>query len=184
MVTLFHFILTLVKIFFQTLVYATLSLLIFRLLAKGEPNGYWDVLSRSKTKFWFISGAIISVSLLVFSFTTWGNHGLGDSYAVPIGHGKSVHNIDNSWTYFYPTDFREQRHILTFVVKEDKLFAEQEDNKYLIYDLESYELVEFDSPESYEKYANQNGFPLAKEFKEFQVHYDKYWNGWRSWLLP
>jgi hypothetical protein len=183
MFTLFHLIFTLFKIFVQAAVYATVILLAFRLVANGQPNIDWSRLSKNKSKFWLRSALIISLVLFIISFTPWGDHGLGDSSLIPVGHGKTIYNGDGSWTYFYTPD-HNQRHIYKYEVKDDKLFAEQDDERYLTFDLKSSELKEFDDKESYEEHAKQNDYPLPNEFKDFIEHYNDYWNGWRFWFLP
>jgi hypothetical protein len=123
---------------------------------------------------------IISLALFIFSFTYWGDHGLGDNSLLPVGHGKSIHNTDGTWTYFYTAD-NKQRHIYNFEIKDDKLFAEQDEGRYLIFDLESDDLKEFESKEEFEKYAGQQ---RPAELREFYDHYKEHWNGWRFWFLP
>lgn len=43
---------------------------------------------------------IIASTLLLFSFTYYGNHGLGDDSNLPLGYGKVMRAIDGH-AYFY-----------------------------------------------------------------------------------
>ena len=40
----------------------------------------------------------IAVGLFAFSFSYWGNHGLGDSSRIPIGNWQTISNIN--WTEY------------------------------------------------------------------------------------
>src|SRR5690606_26127836 len=80
-------------------IYAILTLLIFRLIGHFKPTSWPDKISQKKFKFWLITGALISVFLLVFSSTHWGSHGLGDSAIIPLQNGKVIKQINGSQAY-------------------------------------------------------------------------------------
>jgi hypothetical protein len=183
MSVLFHFIFSLVKIAALATIYSTLILLTARLISRLGPNSPIDKLTRDKFKFWKSTSYVLAVGLFIYSFTYWGDHGLGDSSLIPVGHGQSIHNGDASFTYFYTSD-NEQRHIYNYAIKSGLVCAEQDDNRYLIYNLETKELKEFNSMKEYEDYAKANELPTTSEFKDFIEHYEDYWNGWRGRFLP
>src|SRR5690606_35686949 len=80
-------------------IYATLVLIIFRIIGKIQPNSWYDRVSKRKFKFWFASGAIISLGLILFANTHWGSHGLGDSARIPLSYGKSINQINGTEAY-------------------------------------------------------------------------------------
>jgi len=183
MSVLFHFIYSLVKIAALAIIYATLILLTVRLIARLGPNGSIDKLTKDKFKFWKSTSYILAAGLFIYSFTYWGDHGLGDSSLIPVGQGQTIHNGDGSFTYFYTAD-NNQRHIYNYSIKDGQVCAEQDDNRYLVYSLETKELKEFNSKSEYEDYAKTNRLPTTDEFKDFIKHYRDYWNGWRGTFLP
>ena len=182
MFALFHLIFMLAKIAIQSSVYATVLLILTRLISRYKAGGFIDRTSKDKTRFWRTTGFAVSFLLFVFAFTYWGDHGLGDGSRIPVGYGQEIRNGDGVFSYFYSND-GSQRQILNFQIKDSLLFAEQDNNKYLVFDFKNSELREFESIEDYERVANENGFPMTTEFKDFIVHYHDYWNGWRFWCL-
>jgi hypothetical protein len=186
MFALGHFIFMLVKIALLSSVYATLMvtvMYVFSKVTKSERLKRWI---DKKFVTWWLTGLSFSVGLLIFSFSYWGNHGVGDSSRIPVGHGQVIHNGDGVWTYFYPNldKPRNQKRINNFVIKGDRLCAEQKDHKYLVYDFSTFEIVEFENKHDYEKFAHSNNLPLTIDFKDFIVHYHAFWSGWRFYLLP
>ena len=83
---LFHFIFELVKISILGCIYATLTLVTFKIIGRFKPESWFDIVSRKKLRLWFLSGLIASFGLFGFMFTYWGDHGLGDWARIPIGH--------------------------------------------------------------------------------------------------
>ena len=77
---LFHFIFELIKISILGCIYASLTLVAFKIIGRYKPDSWFAKASRKKLRLWFLSGLIISVGLFGFMFTYWGDHGLGDSY--------------------------------------------------------------------------------------------------------
>jgi hypothetical protein len=183
MIVLFHFVYSLVKIAALGTIYSALILLTVRFISLLTPNGWIDKITRNKFKFWRSTAYILVVGLFIYSFTYWGDHGLGDTSLIPVGYGQSIHNGDGSFTYFYAAD-NVQRHIYSYRIRNGMLCAQQDDNKYLIYNLETKELKEFNNQEEYEDYAQTNELPIAAEFRDFIEHYEVHWNGWRRTLLP
>lgn len=182
MFALVHLIFTIVKIAIQSSIYATVALVLARLISKFTVDSLIDRVSNNKSKFWWTTGFVVSILLFAFSFTYWGDHGLGDNSRIPVGYGQDIRNGDGVFTYFYTKDGR-QRQIYKFEIQDSLLFAEQEDNRYLVFDFKNSELIEFENKEAYERIAMKNGFPMTGKFKDFISHYHDYWNGWRFWCL-
>lgn len=183
MSVLFHFIFSLVKIAALATIYSTFILLTVRLISRLSPNSPIDKLTHDKFKFWRSTSCILAAGLFIYSFTYWGDHGLGDSSLIPVGHGQSIYSGDGSFTYFYTAD-NEQRHIYNYSIRNGQVCAAQDENRYLIYNLRTKELMEFNSKKEYEDYAKTNELPTTDEFKDFIKHYRDHWNGWRATFLP
>lgn len=183
MSVLFHLIYSLIKIAALATIYSTLTLLTVRLISRLSPNSWIYNLTQNKFQFWKSTSYILAGGLFIYSFTYWGDHGLGDSSLIPVGHGQSIHNGDGVFTYFY-TSGLNQRHIYNYSIKNGQICAEQDGNKYLIYNLETKELKEFNNKRDYEDYAKANELPTTDQFKDFIEHYRDYWDGWRGALLP
>jgi hypothetical protein len=90
MEVLFHGIFELIKISILGCIYATLTLVTFIIIGHYKPDSWFDKVSKKKLRLWFLSGLFISVGLFLFMFTYFGDHGLGDSARVPVGHFKVV----------------------------------------------------------------------------------------------
>ncbi|WP_066617601.1 hypothetical protein [Rufibacter roseus] len=176
----------LLKIAVLATAYATLTFLILYLLSKATSIKLFQKWRTKKFYTWLPIGFTYSIGLLIFSFTYWGNHGLGDSSRIPVGHGQAIYNSDGAFTYLYPDKKKTsyQLQFLTFTVSQNKLSAEKEDGRYVVFDLKTSELKEFESQATYNQYALSNSLPGSNEFKDFISHYHDYWKGWRFYLLP
>ena len=120
--------------------------------------------------------------LLVFSFTYYGNHGLGDEANIPLGHWKTMNSGDGH--AYFETDLAEgQINVDRFLVKNENLYIASRD-KFFIYQLQSDEIKKFDSEEHYNDYALAHNLPAANKLQNFWNQYSAYWDGWRFWLLP
>jgi len=193
MEVLFHFAFTLVKIAIQASIYSALLLLVFRLVAKQCPGGWFDHASYSSGEFWFRSGVVVSVALFAFLFTYWGFHGFGDGPRVPIGHGLFVDNTN--WTeYGYINEVKthdgKKLEMTRFLVFDERLLGnldswfETYSNQFFVYDMRDRHLAEFSTQTKFNAYAAMNGLPAASELRSFQENYSDRWGGWWFWLLP
>lgn len=119
--------------------------------------------------------------LFIFSFTYYGNHGLGDESSIPLGYWKSM-SASDGYAYFNLKPGKQIR-IDNFAIDNNHLcFSSQ--NEFYDYQLNSGKWEEYNSKDAYEKHASLNHLPSTNEFKYFYSQYDNYWSGWRFWLLP
>ena len=93
------FIGTFIKIAILSSIYALLTLLTFKLIGRFRPNSWLDKVSEKKLRLWILSGLFFSLGLLFFLFSYYGDHGLGDSARVPVGHGRAIQEMDGTQTY-------------------------------------------------------------------------------------
>ena len=190
---LIHLFYTLIKIAILASIYALIISLIYKLfnyiIPRFKPDNSDDF---NPPGIWKPTAIIISTGLFIFSFTYWGNHGLGDEYRIPIRFKSSVNNGDGVSTYFVPKnqELGWQIHFIKFKVLNNYLCASLEDNlaenpyKYMIYNFKTDSINKFVNKTDYDKYAFKNGLPQSDEFIDFMTHYGKYWHGWRLLLLP
>jgi hypothetical protein len=125
---------------------------------------------------------IVGILLLVFSFTYYGNHGLGDDSRIPLGYGEAMRESD-TFAYFVPKGKPEQINVQAFLVKGDNLCMSV-DSGYKVYNLKTKAFVNFTDEPMYNMLAVAKDLPLSRHLKDFNSQYDEYWNGWRFWLLP
>jgi energy-coupling factor transporter transmembrane protein EcfT len=125
---------------------------------------------------------IVSILLFVFSFTYYGNHGLGDESRIPLGHGE-VMRASDQFAFFVPKGKSEQIHVDTYLLKGDNLCMSI-DSGYKVYNLKTKGVVNFSEGQMYDAFAFSYGLPLSLQLQNFKSQYDKYWGGWRFWLLP
>jgi energy-coupling factor transporter transmembrane protein EcfT len=189
-----HLVFMLIKIAIQASVYALLIIAAISFLAKFLPTAYLKNVVRNKRSSWLGLGFILSTLLLIYSFTYWGNHGLGDSARVPVGYGYAVDNINWQWSslkgfqndnggYLSVSHFLTSRNTFCGKFDKDHFFYDYE-NAYFVLDMRSEELQEFATKEAYNKYAIKNNLPLTEELRTFEENYRHYFGGWRFWLLP
>lgn len=124
---------------------------------------------------------IVYASLFVFSFTYYGNHGLGDEANIPLGYGETMQAGD-LLPYFYPKG-KNQVAVKNYLVRREKLCATT-DSGVLVYNLNTKQLKDFNSDEQYNAYAEDHDLPLTSQFLGFEQQYHDYWSGWRFWVLP
>ncbi|MCX6180421.1 MAG: hypothetical protein NT150_00645 [Bacteroidetes bacterium] len=181
-----HLIFMLLKIAILAVAYATIVLIVLYILSKTTKLKLAEKWMQSKFLTWWLTGLIFSIVLFFYAFSYWGNHGLGDSSCIPVGYGQTIYCGDGVYTYFYenPDGSSYQRHINNFSISDEYLCAEQDKNKYVVFNLETSQTTELQNKEEYEKFAIKNNLPATTDFKEFYFHYNNYWNGWRFYLLP
>jgi hypothetical protein len=176
MFALFHFGFELVKIAALSAIYSSLIYLLLSRLLKNRLPGHLSSI-RFKSLFLWIAGL-----LLIFLFSYYGNHGLGDEANIPLGHFKTMESIDEH-VFFRPAGSNNQMEIDSFLVKSDKLCMVSEDG-ICVYNLATNELKTFPGRSSYEQYALEKGLPTISQFQKFEPQYTEYWNTWRFWVLP
>jgi hypothetical protein len=143
-------------------------------------------LNDSGQTLWQRSFVVVYIGLFLFSLTYWGDHGLGDSARLPIGHGEAIAEINGMAAYFeaaapitLPTDAPL---VDKFRVADDVLCG-QAGNTYFTYNLATKQQKLFASSEEYNAHARQHSLPNASELQSFGEVYAQYWGGWRFWLL-
>jgi hypothetical protein len=187
MEVLVHFIFELIKISILASVYAALTLLVFKIIGRCKPGGWFDRVTKKKAKFWLLSGFIISVGLFFYMFTYFGDHGMGDSAKVPIGYFKEVRQINGTDSYIQNSK-GDQLGITNFTFGNNRLYAEtqKEGGKgdYVVWDLRNDRWTFYKTKADYLTAARQNNYPAPDRFEEFENHYRRHWHGWRFWLLP
>jgi len=193
MEVLFHFIFQLFKIGILALVYAFFLVGILLILGKIRPTYFLNKVKTEKKKYWFRLGFLISIGLFIFSCTYWGNHGLGDSAKIPIGHWETIGNIN--WTeYGYlkgqKTSDGFDIETTRFKVTNDKLSGNLDswfynfENSFFVLDLKTDEIIEFKTEPEFNKYAENNKLPKSNELLSFKQNYNNHWGGFRFFLLP
>ena len=99
MEVLIHLVIELAKISILGCIYATLILIIIKIIANNKPNSWFGRLSRKKLRLWCLSGLFISGGLFFFMFTNFGDHGLGDSARIPVGHWRAIQEVNGTQAY-------------------------------------------------------------------------------------
>lgn len=193
MEVLFHFIFQIVKIAILASIYSLILIGILSLIRKFKATEFLNRVNKEKKKYWFSFGFLISIGLFIFSFTYWGNHGLGDGSMIPIGYWETIENTN--WTeYGYLKGQKTSDGIdietTKFKVTDDKLSGNLNswfydfENSFFVLDLRTDELTEFSTESEFNEYAVNNGLPKSTELLSFEQNYKNHWSGIRFWLLP
>ena len=193
MEVLFHFIFQLIKIGILASIYASILIGIILIVGKFKKTEYLERVKLEKGKSWFSFGFLISIGLFIFSFTYWGNHGLGDGPMIPIGHWETIENTN--WTeYGYlkgqKTSDGNELETTKFKVTNHKLCGNLKssfynyENLYFVLDLKTDKMTEFKTESEFNEYAKNNDLPKASELLSFKKNYRNRWGGIRFLLLP
>jgi len=189
MEALIHFIIILIKISILGSVYATLTLLSFKIVGRFKPNSWADRVSKKKLRFWFLSGFLISIGLFLFTFTYYGDHGLGDYARVPIGNGRAINEINGTQAFIQDEGPISMIEIDNFIVTNKYVYGimgERDGNyegAYFVYDLVSNKVTTFIEKEEYHKFLKIKNLEIEPNYKNFRYYYKEYWLGWRNWFF-
>ena len=193
MEVLFHFIFQLIKIGILASLYSTILIGILLVIGKFKTTVFLKRVKSEKKKYWFTFGFLISIGLFIFSFTYWGNHGLGDGPMIPIGNWETIENTN--WTeYGYlkgqKTSDGNEIETTQFKVENDKLCGNLKswfydyENSYFVLDLKTDEMTEFKTESEFNEYSENNKLPKSNELLSFEENYRNRWGGIRFLLLP
>ena len=189
MESLGHFIFELIKITILGFIYSTIIYFIYKNIPNNKKPEWCENWFKSKNTLWLY----VSILLLFFMFTPFGNHGLGDSARIPISLTKKISNVN--WTEYaklndvkssekndiFLTQFKIENNVLCGNLKSD--FYDYK-NSYFVYEKKKKKLEEFQNENDYNKFATNNNLPKSSEFKSFKKNYSDCWSGWRFFLLP
>ncbi|WP_298903801.1 hypothetical protein [uncultured Psychroserpens sp.] len=191
MEALFHFIFQLFKIAILASIYASILIGIILIIGKFKKTEFLKRVKSEKKKYWFSFGFLISIGLLIFSFTYWGNHGLGDSARIPIGNFKEVGETNGIDAYIEPHNYQYgAMNVNSFIKSDNYLVGKTEvspvdrPKPFFSWDLSKDEIIFYDSEKEYNAFADKNRLPKISEFKTFRESYREYWSGIRFLLLP
>lgn len=190
MEVLFHFIFELVKISILGCIYATLTLVTFKIIGRNKPESWFDRASRKKLRLWFLSGLIISAGLFLFMFTYVGDHGLGDGSRVPVGHWRAIQEINGTQAYIQDEGPVSMLEIDKFIVTDDYVYGltgdanENYEGEYFVYDLINNNVKTFEQEKEFNEYLRSKNLEIKPDYKDFSYYYGQHWNGWRFFLLP
>jgi len=211
MEVLFNFIFELFKISILSCFYAILIFGSFKIIGYCKPNCWFDRVSIKKLSFLLYSGIVIYVGLFIFMFTYWGDHGLGDSYSIPIGHHKTINYgggayIDNdkyiqinfnNFIYDANRIYADSIEVVlgdnqpalmihdtvNFIDSIEKVFSGNH-HAFMIYNLVNDEVIFYQTKEDYLHVAKLYNYPIPDKFENFMTYYNEYWHGWRLFFLP
>jgi hypothetical protein len=171
-----NFGLELLKIMFLAAVYAFV-IYSLRFLASSRMRQQWF----RHIKYWQIC-LLTGGALTAFSYTYYGNHGLDGGHYLPLGHHKTMFAADD-YAFFRTSDFTRAISVDSFLVRRDTLCMGS-GGAYFVYKLPTGEMKKFDDKSSYQQYASQHALPGVENLLDFKSQYNRYWHGWRRWILP
>lgn len=191
MEVLFHFILQLIKIGILASIYSILLIGLMMVICAIKPTKYLESVKNEKKKYWFVFGLFISIGLFIYSYTYWGNHGLGDSARIPIGNFKEVGETNGTDSYIEPKNYHYGAMMVHSFKKSDNYLTGKTEvspvdkpKPFFSWNLSKDEIVFFESENEYNLFAKDNGLPKSSEFKTFRESYREYWGGMKFWMLP
>lgn len=180
---LLDLIITLVGTLALAAIYSGIILVLVRLCSRLPGADWLDRHSQNKRRFWRRSMWLLFTISFFFSFTYWGDKGMGEIRRFPIGYSHAVECNDGEWTYITTADHKKIP-IGTFITNDTTLFATSDAGRYIIFDLPSGTSQQFEDLTSYELYAKQHNLPPASSFKNFSDQCHAHWLGWRAFVIP
>lgn len=187
---LFHLIFELIKISILSSIYACLIILVFKIIANYKPNSWFEKVSHKKFKLWFMSSFCIFNFLFIFMFSYFGDHGLGDSARIPVGHGRAIQEVDGMQAYIQDEGPISMIEIDRFKIAENFVYGfiskgnENYEGSFFVYNLENNSVKTFEKENDYINLLKKENLDYNPEYNDFSYYYNHYWNGWRFWLLP
>lgn len=181
----------LLKIAVQASAYATVVVLVVIVLGRLFPESRFASPSPHKRWLWLTTGASISLIFLVYSFTFWGDKGLGDSARIPLSHGREVGNGNWNYTHISPENYPYGDMLIdSFTIMEDHVVGKTASSPvddplpYFRWDLKTNNIKFFASKDEYIAHATAYDLALPDTFQSFSKNYGDHWYGWKFWLLP
>lgn len=185
---LIHFIFELFKISVQGAIYSSIIFFGITYFVKPKAGLLSNFFKKEQGLTWISSWIVISFGLFCFMFSYYGDHGLGDSARIPIGHHREIQQTDL-------LSHIEQKnkgvvYINEFAITNDYVYGKSDkynidlNQNYFVYDLKSDVIQTFDQQEAFNNYLTSKGLDQGATYETFGFYYSKYWNGWRFWLLP
>lgn len=183
------FVLALFKIALQATAYATILLWIVSLISRKVLIIRNLIVNIDGWEFWQCGFVVVYVGLFLFSLTYWGDHGLGDSVRLPLGYGEEIVELNGTETLFegkapfMVSDMGGAQSVNRFQVTDETLCGQAERTSYFTYNMATKTSRVFADAQAYSAYAASHGLPPSEDFQPFWKHYQRYWGGWRFWLL-
>jgi hypothetical protein len=185
---LIHFIFELFKILVQSTIYSSIIFFTITYLVKPKPGSLFYFFKKKRALTLISSWIVIFFGLFLFMFSYYGDHGLGDSARIPIGHHREIQQTDL-------LSHIEQKkngaiYINEFVITNDYVYGKLDkynielNQNYFVYDLKSDAIHTFDQQEAFNNYLASEGLNQGATYQSFDFYYSQYWSGWRFWLLP
>ncbi|RBQ04588.1 hypothetical protein [Pedobacter miscanthi] len=185
---LIHFIFELFKILIQSAIYSSIIFFGINSLVKPKPGSFLYFFRNKKMLTWVSSWGIISFGLFFFMFSYYGDHGLGDSARIPIGHHREISQTD-IMSHIEPKN-KGVIYINEFSITDDYVYGTLEkynldlNQNYFVYDLKLNTVQLFDQAIPFNYFLTSKNVSQESAYQTFNYHYNQYWNGWRFWLLP
>ncbi|MGB0868153.1 MAG: hypothetical protein ACPGSD_01035 [Flavobacteriales bacterium] len=131
---------------------------------------------------------IIWISLLAFQFTYFGDTGMGDSAKIPLGHWKTIDNVD--WTTSYVEINKNKSFIIHKYYLDGNIFYgeiqvnpfEKKTSGYLIWNLKTNEYEHCKLRINNETCSHLTRKINLELMKSFDDQYSAYWGGWKFWF--
>lgn len=122
-------------------------------------------------------------------FTYFGDHGLGDSARVPIGHWRAIQEANGIQAYIQDEGPVKYIEIDKFIVTDDYVYGfasdanENYEGGYFVYDLVNNKVNTFEREKEFINYLTRTNLDTKPDYKNFSYYYNRHWNCWRLWLL-
>lgn len=180
MEALFDLGITIIKVYLVSYVYVKLYQYLTK---KFQYVNLISKLPKIKTKSAFKTARIlISVSLILFSLTYWGNKGYGDEAFIPIGHYKHIHQSNGIQAYIEPYNYKYGiLNIEKFAICNNLVFGEAVGSTvdkplpFFVWNYKTEELYFFKTEEQFQDFLKTKKIDQFS-LKSFGSNYVAYWN--------
>ena len=127
--------------------------------------------------------------LFFFMFTYYGDHGLGDSARIPVGHRRAIQEVNGIQAYIQDEGPVNSLDIEKFIITNDYVYGLMGvenlnyEGKYFIYDLINNKIKTFMQEQDFTAFLIAKNLNTKPDYKDFSCYYNEHWGGWRLWLL-
>ncbi|MGY5353447.1 hypothetical protein [Wenyingzhuangia sp. IMCC45467] len=180
MEALFDFGITIIKVYLISYLYVKIYSI---LIEKFKNVKLISLLPKIEKKEDFKNVRIlISVALILFSFTYWGNKGYGDEAYIPIGNNKLVEQSNGVQASITPKQYkRGSLYIDKFIITDNMVFGEAVTSPvdrplpFFVWNFKKEELLFFKTQVEFDYFLSQKGITTF-ELKSFNSNYIHFWN--------
>jgi hypothetical protein len=181
-----HLVVIIIRCIILGLVYSAIIVLVASPFYPNAGARRKGLITEKLTFLFFKTFAVIFIGLFIFSRTHYGYDGTGETASFPVNSDVAleINEVDQISCEYEDGTATELEWLDAFSIDDERLYGQINDTTFVIYDFSMKEKIVINGRDKYEAFASRNDYPKSSDFREFSYYYQRYWRGWRRWLLP